>query len=154
MSTSRNLLSQLDQHLLNEFRPRIEQSFRENPHFEFSQFEIAEDEYNSEKTQKFIRRIHKGQKQHIQSVKVEFTIKAMTQEVDMLAQVASSFEMMLDEEIEKWSNEMVTHDNSLLMQPVPEIDGQTEWKDIKFAGRPVLGKIITVIREFDFVYSA
>ena len=154
MSTSRNLLSKLDQYLLNEFRPRIEQSFRENPHFEFSQFEIAEDEYNSERTQKFIRRIHKGQKQHIQSVKVEFTIKAMTQELDMLAQVASSFEMMLDDEIEKWSNEMVTHDNSLLMQPVTEIYGQPEWKDIKFAGRQVLGKIITVIREFDFVYSA
>ena len=154
MSTSRNLLSQLDQHLLNEFRPRIEQSFRENTHFEFSRFEIAEDEYNSERTQKFIRRIHKGQKQHIQSVKVEFTIKAMTQELDMLAQVASSFEMMLDDEIEKWSNERVTHDNSLLMQPVTEISGQTEWKDIKFAGRQVLGKIITVIREFDFVYSA
>ncbi len=154
MSTSRNLLSQLDQHLLNEFRPRIEQSFRENPHFEFSQFEIAEDEYKSERTQKFTTKIHKGQKQHIQSVKVKFTIKAMTQELDMLAQVASSFKMMLDDEIEKWSNEMVTHDNSLLMQPVTEIDGQTEWKDIKFAGRKVLGKIITVIREFDFVYSA
>ena len=154
MSTSRNLLSQLDQHLLNEFRPRIEQSFRENPHFEFSQFEIAEDEYNSERTQKFIRRIHKGQKQHIQSVKVEFTIKATTQELDMLAQVASSFQMMLDDEIEKWSNEMVTHDNSLLMQPVTEIRGQPEWKEIKFAGRQVLGKIITVIREFELVYSA
>ena len=154
MSTSRNLLSKLDQYLLNEFRPRIEQSFRENPHFEFSQFEIAEDEYNSERTQKYLNKRHKGQKQHIQSVKVEFTIKATTQELDMLAQVASSFEMMLDDEIAKWSNEMVTHDNSLLMQPVTDIYGQTEWKDIKFAGRQVLGKIITVIREFDFVYSA
>ena len=154
MSTSRNLLSKLDQYLLNEFRPRIEQSFRENPHFEFSQSEIAEDEYNSERTQKYLNKRHKGQKQHIQSVKVEFTIKATTQELDMLAQVASSFEMMLDDEIEKWSNEMVTHDNSLLIQPVTEIHGQTEWKDIKFGRRQVIGKIITVIREFDFVYSA
>jgi uncharacterized protein (DUF111 family) len=154
MSTSLDLLSKLDQHLLNEFRPRIEQDFRANQHFEFSRFEIAEDEYNSERTKNYLTRIHKGQKQHIQSVKVEFTIKANTQELDMLYQVASIFETRLDDEIKKWSNEMVCNDNSLLMQPVTEIYGQTKSKDIKIGRKQVIGKIVSVIREFDLVYSA
>ncbi|MFB2839650.1 hypothetical protein ACE1CA_34600 [Aerosakkonemataceae cyanobacterium BLCC-F167] len=66
MSTDRDLLSTLDQHLLNNFRPTAEQYFRENPHFGFRYFEIAEDEYSSERTQKNIKKISKGQRLQIQ----------------------------------------------------------------------------------------
>lgn len=153
MSTDRDLLSQLDQHLLKNFRPKAEQYFRENSRFELSRFEIAEDEYNSERTKKYLTRKVKGQKKHIQSVKIKFTLKANTQELDMLAQVASNFETMLDEEIKEWSNEMTTNYDSLLIQPVNDIQGRINWKDIKVDRMPVIGKIITVIREFDLIYS-
>jgi len=72
----------------------------------------------------------------------------------MLYQVVSDFETILDEAIKEWSNEIVCNSNSLLIQPITEIHGQTEWKDIKIPRMPVIGKIITVIREFDFVYAA
>ncbi|MFB2839651.1 hypothetical protein [Floridanema evergladense] len=87
-------------------------------------------------------------------MKVEFTIKANTDELDMLYQVASEFETMINEEIKEWSNNMITNYNSLLKEPITEISGRIDWQNIPNAARQVIGKKITVIREFDLVYAA